>query len=131
MKKQVVTVATAMLLATAAHAGSTWSFESTSPLWACLIECSSASADDLGACLESCGAAHDSDTPTTRAAADKLRCQASLMRMEAAQFTCHSRCLTDEDAGDIAGCVDTCNSRYAVRVDLVMHTARCESMRDQ
>src|SRR4029453_5715508 len=128
-----VTVLGAMLVMAneSARADSQWSLEFESPVWTCLVKCSgSPPPGELRACPQTCGVEHYDGTSSPEAAAERLRCRASLMRLEAAQFSCHSHCLSDDGcATDLAGCIDSCNDRYDSRVSRVLGTTRCTGMR--
>jgi hypothetical protein len=131
MTKRVMMTAIALMLTTSgAAAQGRWSLELGSPLWGCLIECSGVQdQDELAMCLEGCGAEHDAGVSSAQETADVLRCQATLMRAQAAQFACHSRCLAYGTAESIGPCVDDCDRRYEVRSTLIMRTNRCAVMR--
>lgn len=131
MNKPLAMTALVMLLVggNRAQAEFAWRFESPS-LWACMIECSGEeSSDAIGTCLQHCGADYES-APSARGAAAELQCRAALLRAEARQFTCQSRCLAGSSANELGPCVERCSHRYEMRSALILGTSRCAGMSD-
>jgi hypothetical protein len=118
----------------AARADSRWSLEFDSPLWTCLLRCAGVHpTDDMATCLEACGREHDPEPPSAEESAARLRCEASLMRTEAAQLSCHARCMSasDEPGFDLAACTDSCDRGCAHKKALLLGTTRCKALRAQ
>lgn len=138
MKNRIAMVVAGMALgiiaSDTARAESRWSLEFGSPIWTCLIRCSAPQlGDDPASCLEACGTEHDAEPPSAEESAGQLRCQASLMRTEAAQLSCHARCLAESDSAgeDRTACMGSCDSRYDSKAALILATARCAALRNQ
>jgi hypothetical protein len=125
MKQQVIAALTGLFIL--ASAQSVRSETDWTPVWLCLLQCSGTDGEELTTCLESCAAQQDADA-SVRATAEILLCKASLMRAEALQFSCHSRCLTTSDATNLSACSDRCDDRYEGRSALILGSARCAGM---
>jgi hypothetical protein len=128
----VVAMLTGLVVGDAARAESRWSLEFDSPVWTCLVRCSGGQVtDDLASCLEACGREYDAEPPSAAESAAQLRCEASLMRTEAAQLSCHARCMSASDSPgfDLDTCADSCDSRYEGRKAVLLGSVRCEALR--